>query len=647
MVILSCSQICKSFDEKPVLTDVSFHVEERDKIGLIGVNGSGKTTLFKILTGLLQADNGSAHFSKNISYSYVEQHISLDEKKTLLDEALGQFSDLIETEKELEEINKRLSGSYSGRDELIARQHALMEKFTSNDGLTYRSRTKAAILGLGFSEEDMQRPLSTFSGGQRSRVALLKMLLGRPSLLLLDEPTNHLDIKALSWLEEYLINYQGAFIVISHDRYFLDRVTNRTFELDGCRLRMFDQSYSGYVKNRDKDREIQARHYENTMREIKRIEGIIEQQKRWNRERNIRTAESKQKMIDRLKKTLVRPDRPTDGISFSFPVKIESGFDVITVRELSKSFGGKMIFDNAEAVIQKNERVFLLGENGCGKTTFMKLIKGDYVPDSGYIGRGANLTIGYYDQDLSGLDQNKDVISEIWDSYPKMTQTEVRSALAVFLFKGDDVFKRVGDLSGGEKARVALLKLMLSGCNFLMLDEPTNHLDLRSREALEQALLDYTGTLLIVSHDRYFINKLADRILYMTPHALLDFDGDYDYFNEHFERIAPEEKQEKKPAGKAQKQNLYLLRREAHSETVRLSGALKRLESRISDSERLIGELQNKLSDPENAADYQLIMESTGQLENETARLNGMYEEWESISGELEKAEQNEKELSE
>lgn len=645
MVIMSCSQICKSFDEKPILTDVSFHVQEHDKIGLIGVNGSGKTTLFKILTGQLSADSGTVHLSKNTSYSYVEQHVSLDDKKTLLDEALSQFEELIKIEKEIDRVNEQLMSNPKNRDELIKRQQSLLDIFERNDGLTYKSRTKAAILGLGFSEEDMNRPLSTFSGGQRSRVALLKMLLGKPSLLLLDEPTNHLDIKALSWLEEYLINYQGAYIVISHDRYFLDRVTTRTFEIDTHRLRMFDGNYTAYTQKRIKDREVESRHYENTMREIKRIEGIIEQQKRWNRERNIRTAESKQKMIDRLKKTLVKPDRPTDDISFSFPVKMESGFDVVTVRDVAKSFGNKLIFDNAETLIQKNERVFLLGENGCGKTTFMKILSGEYVPDSGYVGHGTNLMAGYYDQDLSGLDQNKDIISEIWDNYPKMTQTQVRNALAVFLLKGDDVYKSIASLSGGEKARVALLKLMLSGCNFLMLDEPTNHLDLRSREALEQALLDYTGTLLIVSHDRYFINKLADRILYMTPHKLLDFDGDYDYFNEHFDDLRPKEEQTSQGSLTQARPNLYKQRREAHAETVKLSGQLKRLEQQISDAESLTNELHERLSDPQNASDYQLIIDTTQQLEEVGSQLEKLYEDWESISDALEKAKEREAEL--
>ena len=558
---------------------------------------------------------------------------------TVYEEVLRGFNNLIQMENQLDIIAQDIHNGKSDINILIKKQQELLERYELLGGLTYKNRIKSAIVGMGFSKEDLDRQVSTLSGGQKSKISLVKMLLSNSKFLLLDEPTNHLDIDSVQWLEDFLISYQGAFIVISHDRYFLDRVTKKTLELSNGKLRMFNGCYSEYLKEKVRTREIEEHHYENTMREIKRIEGIIEQQRRWNREKNIRTAENKQKMVDRLKATLVKPEKEESGIRFNFEIKEESGEDVIIAENLSKSFGEKLIFSGADLHIQKTERVFLLGPNGCGKTTLLKILAGQLIQDTGYIRRGTGLMSGYYDQTLAGLNMQNDVISEVWNAYPKLTQTQVRNALAVFLFTGDDVFKQISSLSGGERARIALLKLMLSGCNFLLLDEPTNHLDAASREALEQALMSYPGTLLMVSHDRYFINRLADRILYMEKGKLLDFDGDYDYFKQHYIPQQIENNTELK--NDKPKVNIYKLKKENESLIRRTMGQISRLEEDISQQEKKISSLQLKLSTPQIAADYEQICQINSELDEENKTLDDMYVQWEELSEQLKNAQLN------
>ncbi len=526
MVYLSATNVSKAFGEETLFENVSFHVEEHDKIGLVGANGAGKTTLFKMIIGQMEPDTGGVYVNRD-AIGYMEQYACLDDGRTVLEEALSGFWKFRRMEEELHSLTAALdkAGDDAG---LIERQQFLTEQYAAQGGLTYQSRVRAALLGLGFAPEDLERPLSSLSGGQRSKVSLARLLTCDAKLLLLDEPTNHLDIRSVGWLEDFLKAYDGAYLVISHDRYFLDQVTKKTFELEHGHLRMYGGGYSEYLLRKQEDREVLQHQYDSQMREIKRIEGIIAQQRQWNREKNIKTAESKQKMVDRLRGQLVKPEAELSAIRFAFNVLPGGGNDVLLAEELSKRFGEKKLFEHAKLHIRNGERVFLLGENGCGKTTLLRIITGQLPSDSGFLRLGVGIKAGYYDQNLEGLNYDKDVIHEVWDKYPQMTQTQVRNALAVFLFTGDDVFKPMRALSGGERARVALLKLMLSKANFLLLDEPTNHLDIASREALESALLGYEGTLLMVSHDRYFINKLADRVLVMKENGIEECIGNYD-----------------------------------------------------------------------------------------------------------------------
>ncbi|GAA6396504.1 ribosomal protection-like ABC-F family protein [Solibaculum mannosilyticum] len=632
MVVLSASKLQKSFGADVLFDNVSFHVEQRDHIGLVGANGAGKTTLFQLITGQMEADGGEVHCSREAVIGYLEQHACNDPHRTVLEEALSCFAPLLSAEEKLHEIAVQLD--HSADPELIDMQHRLQEQFESDGGLTFRSRTRAALLGLGFEEQDLNRPMSTLSGGQKSKVGLARLLVSGANFLLLDEPTNHLDITSVEWLEQYLQDFNGAFVVISHDRYFLDKVTRRTFELEHGRLATFDGGYSKYLEHKEEQREIQRRHYETQMREIHRIEGIVEQQRRWNRERNIKKAESELKRIDRLKEELEVPESEIETIHFRFEVPPVSGNDVLVCEDLSKSFGSKRLFDHASFTIQKGERVFLIGENGCGKTTFLKMLTGELGSDAGRMRRGAGVQIGYYDQNLSGLHPNKTVLDEIWDDYPRMTQTMVRSALAIFLFKGDDVFKPISALSGGERARVALLKLMLSKANFLLLDEPTNHLDVGSREALEGALKDYEGTLLIVSHDRYLINKLADRVLRLTIDGVEQYVGNYDAYLEKMmgvQKIAASPKPIKKP-------NAYQQRKEAESAKRRMAGRFKRLEAEIEQMEQQQSQVTAQLEQPDVSVDYTRIVEINAQLEEIQKNLDALYEEWETLGEQLNEA---------
>ena len=438
----------------------------------------------------------------------------------------------------------RLINGGSESTELIEEMLFLTEQFERRGGLTCRSRARATLIGLGFPQERHDLRCDQLSGGQRSKLSLGKLLLSEPDLILLDEPTNHLDIDSVEWLENFLRDYKGAALIISHDRYFLDRVTTRTLEIDHRKITAYQGGYSAYLKQKERDRVIAQRHYDNTMEEVRRIEKIIEQQKQWNRERNIRTAESKQKSIDRLLDGLEKPEAEEKTLHFHFETAVETGSDVLICQDLTKGFGGKPLFSGVDLLLKKGDRAFLLGPNGCGKTTLLRVLIGQYAPDRGLRKLGENVRVGYFDQSLEGLHDEKTVLDEVWDAYRRLSQTEVRSALAAFLFRGDEVFAQIGDLSGGEKARVALLKLMLGGYNLLLLDEPTNHLDITSREALEQALLDYNGTMLIVSHDRYFINKIATRILRLNPDGAEPFGNDYDdYLRRMEERKAGEVKQ--------------------------------------------------------------------------------------------------------
>lgn len=515
---------------------------------------------------------------------------------------------------------------------LLSVKHSLREQFERDGGLTYRSRTAAALRGLGFTEEDLNLSVSVLSGGQRKEVATREAVTSNADLLLLDEPTNHLDIKSVEWLECFLADYRGAFIVISHDRYFLDKVTQRTLELENCHIRDYNGNYTRFLELKAEAREHQERVYDRTMREIKRVEGIIEQQKRWNQAHNYVTIASKEKSIERLEQTLDKPEDAPEAIKFSFHAGDGCGNDVLETRNLSLGFGGKQLFKDVNLDIKRGERVFLIGDNGCGKTSLFRVMMGQYQPLSGNFRFGTRVQVGYFDQQQRGLSEEKTALDEVWDTYPKMTETEVRSALAVFLFKGDDVYKRVSELSGGERARVALLKLMLSGANFLLLDEPTNHLDITSCEALEGALAGYDGTLLVISHDRYLINKLANRVYHLTSTGAVNYLGNYDYYLERSlqELESIPVKQEKTQSEQAIS---YKRWKERESERRKLIGKISRLENSIEEMDSKISEMTERLSE---LADYKEAMELSEQIEQLRRDQELAMEEWEASSDELE-----------
>lgn len=533
-MLITVNELEKSFSERVIFKNVSFGIDEHDKIGFVGANGVGKSTLFKILTGEILPDGGEIFKNKNTEIGYLEQYTCENSSETVFGETLSVFSELIKTEEELDDIRFEIESGAENIDELIKRQHYLSEKYQKKDGFVYKSKTRSTLIGLGFSEEELDLRVNLLSGGQKTRVALAKILLSGANLLLLDEPTNHLDIESVEWLENFLKNYGGAFIVISHDRYFLDKITNKTFEIEDGKFRQMNLKYSLFAAQRDIDRLTEERNYDNTVREIERLERVVEQQRRWNREKNIKTAESKLKVINKLKDTLVMPEKRAQSANFAFKACEGGGEDALKGENLSIAFDGDALFENIDIHIKKGEKIFLIGPNGCGKTTLLKIILGKLNQTKGEYKIGANTYLGYYDQLQESLDVNKTIIDEVWDAYPKLTQTAVRNALAAFLFKGEDVFKEIKTLSGGERARVELVKLILKDVNFLVLDEPTNHLDISAREALEKALSEYDGTLLMVSHDRYFINSLATRIVKLDKNGAVSCPGNYDDYIERF-----------------------------------------------------------------------------------------------------------------
>lgn len=632
MPALSVRNLTMTFIERNLFTDVSFDVEVRDKVGFIGANGVGKTTLFKILNGEISPVSGTVTFSKNVRPGYMEQHACNNPRADVYHELLSVFDYLSDMETEISALAHQIDNKSGNLDELVERQTMLIEQFERAGGLTYKSRTRSALLGLGFSENDFTMPVGNLSGGQRSKLCLAKLLLSQSNMLLLDEPTNHLDIDAIAWLEGFLRDFKGAMIIISHDRYFLDNVTNKTIELEHNRAMVYKGSYSEFVKKKESVNESLKNKYEHDLKEIKRIEGIVEQQKRWGQAHNFITAASKQKEADRIKDQLVAPESELETMRMHFEPRCESGNDVLICKNLAKAFDDKQLFKNVDIHIRKGERVFIIGGNGCGKTTLFRILTGKTPMDCGEYDYGANVEVGYFDQMQQNLDLSKTALDEVWDTFPNMTQTEVRSALASFLFKGEEVFKPLSKMSGGERARVSLLKLMLKGSNFLLLDEPTNHLDASSREELEKTLLDYSGTMLIVSHDRYFINKIADRILLLTNGGVKEYLGNYDYYLER----STAEKQgtvqtESKKDKKEKPQNDYFLQKQKQSEERKRQTKLKKAESEIERLDEEIAKTQELLSSEEVAADYEKLMELSKLLEDLQKQQEEQYEIWEEL----------------
>ena len=629
MSVLTAQNLTFGFLDGVLFKGAAFKVEETDRVGLIGANGCGKTSLFRLITGKYSPSEGGIVRGKDVRVGYMEQYLECDDNQTLYAEALTVFNDVIEMEAELEKVTLALMND--SNIDLINRQLRLTEEIERRDGLVYKAKTKSALLGLGFSEEDLDLKVSSLSGGQRSKLSLCKLLLSDANLLLLDEPTNNLDIDAVNWLEDFLLKYKGAFIVVSHDRYFLDKVTTSTMEIAHGKLTLTKGNYTVFQKLKAERELAIEREYEKTITEIKRIEGIIEQQKRFNQERNYITIASKEKQIERLKETLVVPEKALKSVNFSFKTDVRTGDEVLSVQNLEKAFPGKELFKNFNLTVYREDKTFLLGPNGCGKSTFLKIINKEVMPDNGVFKLGSNVKIGYFDQNIDKLHSEKTVLDEVWDMYRFMTETEIRSALAMFLFRGEDVFKKVSLLSGGERAKISLLKIMLSKPNFLILDEPTNHLDIISREVLESALTDFNGTLLVVSHDRYFINKLATKVVHLTHDGAVNIDGNYDTYLEFRDNKKMTEKVtvEKKPTV-----NEYKLKKEKASLERKRKTRITKLESEITEKEKEIQETEAILSLPETTANYEELLKVTEQLNNLKTELDNMYEEWETLQTE-------------
>lgn len=640
MAILTVSNLSMSFAERSLFDNISFFLEKGDKAGLIGANGTGKTTLFRILTGKLEQTGGGVSKEKNLTIGYMEQFSCSIAGRTVYTELLSVFEPLINAEQKLSQIAAQIEGG-DHSIKLLEEQMLLRENFERDGGLTYVSRTKAALIGLGFPESEHDLTVDKLSGGQRSKLALAKLLLSGADILLLDEPTNHLDISAVNWLEGFINEYRGTVLVISHDRYFLDETTNKTIEIEHGKSRTYTGSYSEFIAKKQKILEEERAHYEQQMKEIRRIEGIVEQQRRWGVAHNFITAASKQKQADRLKEELVAPEAELETVQFSFTPKCDTGEDVLIIENLQKSFEGKKIFSDVNIHIRKGERVFILGENGCGKTTLLKIIRKIYDADGGSVFLGANVETGYFDQVQSGLDLKKTALDQIWDEFPYMTETKIRTALGRFLFKGDDVFRPISEMSGGERARIALLQLMLKGANFLLLDEPTNHLDTAFREQLEKTLLDYTGTMLIVSHDRYFINKLADRVLVLNENGVTEYLGNYDYYIEKSNAQINKDifRSAKKNSPNPSKQNDYFRRKEERSQLAKAKTRLKKCEENIEKTESEIEKTQALMSGDEAQASYEKLMELTDALDRLNSELESLYEEWEEAAQALQSLE--------
>jgi len=629
MAILAASGLSKTYSARLLFEGVSFEIAPRDRVGLVGVNGCGKTTLFRILTGEETPDSGAVMRGRGLTLGYMSQSVE-GRGEELYAYTLSAFDGLMDMERELERIAYDISAGRGNVAELVRRQDGLNRRYQQEGGLTFRSHTRSALMGLGFTEEELHQPMATLSGGQRNKAQLARMLLSGAELLLLDEPTNHLDIKSVEWLEEYLRAYQGAFIVISHDRYFLDKVTNRTMELKNCRLTCSNGGYTRHMELMSTNNEIMRRHYLNQQKEIRRLEGVVEQQRRWGQAHNFITAEAKQKQINRLKAALVAPERETASIRFSFAAKETGGNDVLICEGLSKAYD-KPVFREVSLHLRRGERVFLLGPNGCGKTTLMRIIMGRERALSGGVRLGAKVQPGYYDQNVASLNPDCTALEEVHNAYPHMTLTEVRNAMAAFLLCGDDVFKNTASLSGGEKARVQLLKLMLSGANLLLLDEPTNHLDISSREALEEALEEYDGTLLIVTHDRYLVNRLADRILYMGPDGLEEYIGGYDDYvaAAALRHEVKEERREKQP-------NDYRAKKERQSLINRAAGEVRRAEERIARAEEELESINAAMAEPDIAADYTRAAALAAEAEAKQGEIDALYRAWEEAEQRLE-----------
>lgn len=638
MIVLSCKNISKSYGIDEILKDVTLSINEGDRVGIIGANGEGKSTLFKILSKQLSFDDGEIFIDKNKTLGYLAQHLDLDTKNTIYNEMLLVFSDLIRLEEKLLDLENKMNEPYDEskadyHNKIINDYNTSQELYSHRGGYTYKGEINKVLKGLGFSEEDFDKEISKLSGGQKTRVALCKLLLLSPDILLLDEPTNHLDLEAIEWLEEYLKSYKGTILVISHDRFFLDSVTNRTFQVINGHVNCYNASYTKFLELREKDYESQLKAYNLQQAEIKRQEAIIEKFRSFNREKSIRAAESREKALDRMEK-IDAPDEEKGPAKIKFETSVKSGYDVLHAENLSKSFGDKHLFSNLSLDLKRGEKIALIGENGRGKTTFFNILMDKIKPDSGVKVLGTNVNIGYYDQEQSNLCEDKTIIDEVWDDFPELTTSQVRWALATFLFTGEDVFKTINKLSGGEKCRINLLKLMLSRSNLLLLDEPTNHLDILSREALEEAILSYDGTLIVISHDRYFLNKVINRIVELQEEGTTEYLGNYSYYVEKKLNPLRFEAYEELANGKTKTQLKEEKRkkREIEKEEKAKKLQIKKLEDEISKNEELLLALQEDLCKEEiysNPSESERVNKEIKILEE---KIEDLYIKWEEVN---------------
>lgn len=640
-MLLSVSGIEKTFAGKTVLKDASFTLDNREKAAIVGINGAGKSTFLNIITGELDADAGTVALAQGAVIGYLHQNQDLHGTQSIYDELLHVRQDILDEEAAIVSMEKNMAGV--PERELTAyleRYHALSDDFQRKNGYAYKGEVTGILKGLGFSEDDFHLPVGTLSGGQKTRVALGKLLLKKPDLLLLDEPTNHLDIHSIQWLEGYLTVYPGAVLLVAHDRYFMDRTVHKIIEIENGHCTVFTGNYTDYSRKKEIIRNMQLKEYLNQQREIEHQEAVIRKLKQFNREKSIRRAESREKMLEKIT-PVERPEELNDSMQIRLSPRIQSGNDVLDVEGLSKAFDGSApLFTGLSFSIHRGEKVALIGDNGTGKTTILKILNGIIPADSGSVRIGAKVSIGYYDQEHHVLSSDKSLFDELHDAYPDLDNTTIRSTLAAFLFTGDDVFKLIRDLSGGERGRVSLAKLMLSNANFLILDEPTNHLDITSKEILENAINSYTGTVLYVSHDRYFINKTATRILELTEGTLLNYIGNYDYYLEKKEAVTAaarinETAAQTAPAQKTEdRAEQFRKDKEAKKEEKRRKAALKDCEDTIGRLETQLEDIERQMSDPSNSTNAVKLGELQKQKDETDARLEPLYEQWEQLSQE-------------
>lgn len=620
MISISCENINMTFGAEQILKKVSFALNDGDRLGIVGVNGAGKTTLFKIITGEYTQTDGNVYIAKDKSVGILAQEDAFDEFGTVLGETFLAKSDLVEKEKELEFLRKKLE---EGNNDLAERYAVLHDEFTREGGYEFRGRIKGTLKFMGFDEEMWDTRISKLSGGQKTRLAMVRLILREPDIMLLDEPTNHLDTYSVEWLEEFLRLYKKTVIIISHDRYFLDKTATKILEIENGKGKIYNGNYTQYVEQKKLDREIQERHYNNQQKEIARIESYIEQQRRWNRERNIIAAESRMKMLDRMEK-IDRPEALPESIRLKFNSSTESGNDVLKVKNLSKSYGSLKLFEGVNFEIHKREHVFITGKNGCGKSTLIKILADRMRADTGVMEYGYNVKVGYYDQENQELYEDNTVLDELWNDYENLTQTEIRNALALFLFKGDDISKKVSMLSGGEKARLTLCKLILSKMNVLILDEPTNHLDINSREALEQALLGFDGTIIAVTHDRYFLSKLANRILDFENGKISDFLGTYEQFCDYKKNKGQMTDNKSSIESISSSKTDYLNSKKEQAEIRKRERRIKSAKEEVEKIEEALEQLEKEIE--LNATDYVKSAELFEKKEELETRLLELYE---------------------